>query len=89
VKATGLENDDLVRAVAALLGMVIQVRVQVTHRFQTRQVRACVQFCTRELHPHPSRTEIGSSASLVLHLRVTRWVPEKSLAIFFTRHPVA
>jgi hypothetical protein len=39
------------------------------------------------LHPHPTRTEMGSGMGLVLHPRVTRRVPKKSPVIFFTRHP--
>jgi hypothetical protein len=72
---------------SASLGMVIRLRVWVTRGFQTRRVRAWVQFCTRGLHPHPTRIEMGSGTGLVLHPRVTRQVPKKSLVIFFTRHP--
>jgi hypothetical protein len=39
------------------------------------------------LHPHPTRTEMGSGAGLVLHPWLTRRVPKKSPTIFFTRHP--
>jgi hypothetical protein len=67
--------------------MAIQVRVRVTRGFQTRRVWAWVQFCTRGLHPHPTCTETGSGAGLILHPQVTPRVLEKSPAIFFTRHP--
>jgi hypothetical protein len=71
---------------ATPLGMAIRVRVRVTHEFQTRRVRAWVQFCTLGLHPHPTRIETGLGTSLVFDPWVTQRVPKKSPTIFFTRH---
>jgi hypothetical protein len=63
------------------LGMAIRVRISSHPRVSARWVR--VQFYTRGLHPHTTRTETGSNAGLVLHPRVT----EKSPTVFFTCHP--
>jgi hypothetical protein len=41
------------------------------------------------LHLHPTHIETSSSAGLVLHRRVTRWVPEKSTTIFSPVTPAA
>jgi hypothetical protein len=67
------------------LGMAIRVRISGHPRVLARWVR--VQFYTRGLHPHTTRTETGLSAGLVLHPRVTRRVTEKSPTVFFTCHP--